>query len=69
MQLCPVFAHDPNLRANRFGPLELVLYEQGKAFAVDVDAVTVGNGLLRLPYPFLDQVARTLNQDAFILLW
>ena len=67
MQFCPFFSHNPDLRANRFGQLELIGYEQIKALSVQIDAITAWDGFLSFPYPFLDQVARTLDKDSFVV--
>ncbi len=66
MQFSPLFAHDPNLHANRLCWPELTCDEQIEAFPVEVDAVASGDGIVCFPYPFLDQVAGTLNKDAFM---
>jgi hypothetical protein len=67
MQFCPLFAHNPYLRTNRFGQLEFIGYEQIKALSVKIGAITVWDCILCFPYPFLDQVARTLDKDSFAL--
>ena len=67
MQLGPFFSHNPYLRTNRFGQLELISYEQIKALSIKIGAITVWDCILSFPDPFLDQVARTLDKDSFAL--
>jgi len=69
MEFSPLFAHYPDFRAFRFGSLDLVCYEQIEALSVEIDTGTIWNCILSFPYPFLDQVARALNQDALIGFW